>query len=78
MSKVKVVLNYNAMNKLRKSSEVREMLKDKAEEIAKRCGEGYAADHKYMGTRVIASVYTETPEAMRDNSNNNTLLKEMH
>lgn len=78
MSKVKVVLDYNAMNRLRKTPEFTALVQDKANEIAGRCGQGYATDHKYMTTRVIASVYTAMNSAMVDNSQNNTLLREMH
>ena len=44
-------------------------------QVAARAGDGYATDVYQAGTRVIASVYTETEEAMKDNLENNTLLK---
>ena len=43
--------------------------------MAARAGDGYATDVYQAGSRVIASVYTETEEAMKDNLENNTLLK---
>lgn len=76
MSKAKVVLNRkNVMNSIRKSSEMRELLNSITSDIRDKCGDGYATDIKYMPTVVIASVYTATPEAYRDNLQNNTLLK---
>ena len=46
-----------------------------AERIAQSCGDGYAADVYDAGSRVVASVYTETAEAMQDNLENNTILR---
>ncbi|MBQ0113619.1 MAG: hypothetical protein KBT03_10850 [Bacteroidales bacterium] len=75
MSKTKIVLNSKGVRELLKSSEVRDYIKSEADAIKGRCGSGYATDSKYMGTRVISSVYTETKEAYQDNLENNTLLK---
>lgn len=77
MSNVKVVLNIDGFNQLRKCPEMQSFVTSKAEEIASRCGSGYSSDVKQMGTRVIASVYSETSEAERDNLENNTILKNM-
>lgn len=75
MANVRIKLNYSGVGQLLKSSELKALLKAQAEEIAGRCGAGYASDTKMMGTRVIASAYTDTVEAMRDNLENNTLQK---
>lgn len=48
---------------------------DIAQKIANRAGDGYEADIKYMGSRVIASAYTATIEARKDNAENQTLKK---
>lgn len=48
-----------------------------AEAIQARAGEGYAASSKHGRKRALAMVYTDTPDAMRDNNRNNTLLKAM-
>lgn len=77
MSNVKVVLNIRGFNQIRKCPEMQSLIMSKAQEIASRCGSGYASDVKQMGTRVIASVYTETREAERDNLDNDTILKNM-
>ena len=74
---IKVELNHEAVGELLKSSEMKELVKSYADEIAKRAGEGYASDTYNAGSRVIASAYTETEEAMEDNLENNTLLKAM-
>ena len=74
---IKVELNHTAVGELLKSSEMQELVKSYADEIAKRAGEGYASDTYNAGSRVIASAYTETEEAMEDNLENNTLLKAM-
>ena len=74
---IKVELNHTAVGELLKSSEMQELIKSYADEIAKRAGEGYTSDTYNAGSRVIASAYTETEEAMEDNLENNTLLKAM-
>lgn len=71
---IKVELNHTAVGELLKSSEMQELVKSYADEIAERAGEGYASDTYIAGTRVIASAYTQTQEAMEDNLENNTLL----
>ena len=71
---IKVELNHTAVGELMKSSEMKELVKSYADEIAERAGEGYASDTYNAGSRVIASAYTETEEAMEDNLENNTLL----
>lgn len=75
MSKLKIELNYAGVGELLKSQEISDALKETAERVAARAGGGYATDTYQAGTRVIASVYTETEEAMKDNLENNTLLK---
>lgn len=74
---INVELNHEAVGELLKSSEMQELVKSYADEIAERAGEGYASDTYNAGSRVIASAYTETEEAMEDNLENNTLLKAM-
>lgn len=50
-------------------------MRDRAAEIARRAGDGYEASTWQGDGRVIGSVETATPAAMRDNSRNNTLLR---
>lgn len=75
MSKVKIKLNDAGFVELLKSQEIADAVKEVAEQVAARAGDGYATDVYQAETRVIASVYTETKEAMKDNLENNTLLK---
>lgn len=75
MSKVKIKLNRGGVGQLLKSGEMRDCVKGIADQMAQRCGTGYDSDSYVAGTRVIASVFTDTAEAAKDNSENNTLLK---
>ena len=75
MSKVKIKLNDAGFIELLKSQEITDAVKEVAEQVAARAGDGYATDVYPAETRVIASVYTETKKAMKDNQENNTLLK---
>ena len=77
MSKIRFELNRAGVRELLRSQEMAAGLSDLAAGIAGRCGEGYASDVKTMPTRVIASVYTETDAAVRDNSENNTILRSL-
>ena len=75
MSNVKVKLNSSEVRALLRSGEMQSYLKNEAEQIRARCGDGYAVDTYVAQTRVVASVYTDSFEAMHDNKANNTLLK---
>lgn len=71
-------LNGDALEELLKSEEIQKALDGAAEQIKENAGEGYEVGHaadKVLETRAIATVYAETPEAKRDNLENNTLLK---
>lgn len=48
-----------------------------ARRIADSCGDGYSADMYDVGARVVASVYTDSKEAMEDNLQNNTILRNL-
>lgn len=72
---IRFELNRSGVAKLLKCKELEDGLKDIVSQMAGDCGIGYDYDTKQMGTRVIASVYTDTVDAMQDNYNNNTILK---
>ena len=74
-STVEIKVSYSQVGALLRGTEVKNMLEQEASSIASRCGSGYGHDTKSMGTRVIASVYTESYDAMQDNLDNNTILK---
>ena len=60
-----------------KSSEMQGILKDQADSIAQKCGKGYEIDPFVGKTRANVSVRTKSQEAVKDNSENNTLLKNL-
>lgn len=64
-------------NTFLKSEEVGSYIKNLAKDIASRCGEGYSSDVVMMPTRYIASVYTDSYDAIVDNKKNNTILKSL-
>lgn len=73
MSEVRIELNEQGVREL--LHEVGSTVcAELAQGIADSCGEGYAADVFVAGTRTIASAYTATEEAYKDNLDNNTLL----
>lgn len=75
MSKIKVELNHGQIRRFLHSQEVAGLVKSYADKAADRLGEGYEADEKVMATRAIASVFTATDEAKRENMENNSILK---
>lgn len=77
MSKTKIVLNYGGVRSLLKSSEMMELCEKQAETIKNKCGKGYETNTYTGKSRVNASVGTETLSAMLDNSENNTILKNL-
>lgn len=66
-------LNREGVRTLMRSPEMQAVLKDRADTVKGRCGDGY--DSYVAQTRAVAVVETATPEAYNDNSANNTLLK---
>lgn len=77
MSKVRIELNSAGVRELLKSAEMAAGLRSIVSGIAAGCGDGYSYDTKAMGTRVVASAFTESAEAMKDNSDNNSILRNL-
>ena len=77
MSNVKIVLNSKGVKELLKSQEMEEACMEHANKILSKVGEGYSATTHAGKNRVNVSVGTETYEAMKDNYENNTLLKSL-
>ena len=75
MSKVRFELNRAGVRDLLRSQEAMNVCENEASRIAMRAGEGYEVTTHVGVNRVNASVMASTPEARRDNSRNNTLLK---
>ena len=59
------------------AARLKALLGEKATEIAGRCGEGYASDTYMTPGRAIASVFAESKEAIKDNLDNNTILRNL-
>ncbi len=73
MSKLRVELNSAGVRALMRSPEMQAVLKDRADTVKDRCGDGYES---YVAqTRAVAVVETASRKAYDDNSANNTLLK---
>ena len=73
MSKIRIELNSSGIRALLRSPEMQAVLKDRADTVKDRCGDGYES---YVApTRAVAVVETASRKAYNDNSANNTLLK---
>ena len=75
MSKVKIELNSNGVKELLKSSEMMAICEQHANRALSRLGEGYIVTTMTGKTRVNASIYAESYQAKKENSENNTILK---
>lgn len=76
----KTVFKLNTANfgkVVMKSPQLLSVLEQEAEARSLRAGDGYKASATMGRKRALAMVYTESVEAMMDNSANNTLLKVM-
>lgn len=73
--KCRIELNKNGVRALLKSDEMLNACQEKATEIRKRAGYGYATSKYFGDNRVNVSVYTKTKKAKKDCQDNNTLLK---
>lgn len=72
---VKVVLNRSAVRELLQSNAMEAAVKEVADGVSNRAGDGYAVDTHVGKSRVNASVFPKTVKAKRDNQKNNTLLR---
>ena len=75
MSKNKFKLNKAGVRELMKSQEMQDILKEKASAIKGRCGDGFEHDIHVGKNRANAMVWADTPEAKKDDNENNTILK---
>ena len=74
-SNVKVELNIEAFNELRRSSEVVNECMSQAERAAASLGEGYQVQKRNYPDRAGAAIVVNSYEAYKDNLENNSLLK---
>lgn len=75
MDKFKFELNRAGVRELLKSNEMMRVCEERAIEIKNRCPDGYEISKHTGKNRVNVSVHPATEAAMRDNYQNNTLLK---
>ena len=74
-NEVRIKLNSKGIRALLKSEEVADFVYQVADERRRMAGDGYAADRYQGRNRSNSSIYPATPEAIRDNLENNTLEK---
>lgn len=75
MSDFKLKLNSKGVRDMLRSQEMQAMLRERAEAIRGRAGDGYEVSTMAGKTRANASVKASTVKAIIDNKKNNTLLK---
>ena len=75
MSKLKVKLNRAGVRELMKDSGVVGVCQDEMGKRAASAGEGYVMERIEHPTRTGYALRAETPAAIHDNFENNTLLK---
>lgn len=75
MSKVKIKLNVGEIRKLLQSHELLEPCVEVANRWQQQAGDGYETFTFVGHDRVHAGIMAVTPEAKKDNYENNTLLK---
>lgn len=77
MSKLEIELDSAGIQALLKSQEIMDVLQEQADNIRAQLGDQYQTSQHIGKTRANVSVYTEDPEALRNNSEHNTMLKAM-
>lgn len=76
MSKhVKVELNSQGVKELLKSNEMMNICTEYAYSAQSKLGEGYIVTYHRGKNRVNASIMADTPEAIRENLKQNSILK---
>lgn len=70
-----VKLNSREIDKLLKGSQVQKELKRRADSAAKAAGPGYEGSVTVGSTRALGKVSAETPQAVRDDAQNHTLMR---
>lgn len=75
MSRTRFKWKWSGFDEVRKSDGVKQACREQASRIQARAGEGYVVEDRNYPSRSGAAVRPDTPEAYRDNSENNTLLK---
>ena len=74
-SSFKFKINTKGVGAFLKSEPVKNMISERANEIASRAGTGYEADTQIGQKRATGRVKAATAKAKKDNKKHNTLLK---
>lgn len=75
MSKIKIELNRDGVRELLRSEEMMKICEEKANEALGKLGKGYSVTTMVGKNRVNASISADSPEAKKENMENNTILK---
>lgn len=75
MSKTKIVLNRKGVRELLRSQEMMNVCASYAKKAVQKLGDGYEVSNHVGKNRVNSSVRTVTSEAVKENMENNTILK---
>lgn len=75
MSKLKIKLNTSGVRELLKSSEIKSTVDECANNAVGKLGDGYEVQSRSYPERSGAVVKAVTHEAMKENAENNTILK---
>lgn len=70
MAKVKVKLNTKGVGELLKSRDMEKVL----QELAQQHSQGWETDTKVMGTRVIASIYSEDRKQISEELDSHSIV----
>lgn len=75
MSNVKFVPDDKGIQELLKGQAMQQLLSDLGKQKAMQAGHGYMSDVHVHQRRAVANIAPATARAIKDNLNNNTLLK---
>ena len=75
---IKFELDYTEFGKLLLSEELGAVMKQASRDIWRRCGNGYSYHARAGRIKQLGMVIAVSEEAIRDNSENNTLLKAIY
>ena len=72
---VEITLNTQGIGELLKSPEVAACIRDEAQKVQARAGDGYELSEKTGSERALCAVVADSIHARRSNAKNNTLLR---
>lgn len=75
MSKVRIELNHGGMDALLHSDEIQTELLRQGQTVQRRAGDNYQAKAVHLSSRCIVRVSAKNAKGVKDNLENNTLLK---